>query len=129
MSTRKGSLPTSTRWSQRIPYSHQVSSHKPKSASIGTTTGHANSTRSIHVRRNKAGCNYLYELTEPPWMVQPPPGYKHQAPCDRPWCPCDAREVLTLKNSTPQNETHNEPGAEGKYDSDDSDEWFLKCFD
>jgi len=36
------------------------------------------------------GCDYLHRLTDPPSMVQPPPGYVHAKPCILPWCPGDS---------------------------------------
>lgn len=36
------------------------------------------------------GCDYPHCLTDPPSMVQPPPGYVHARPCILPWCPGDS---------------------------------------
>lgn len=52
---------------------------------------HGNCARSLDPR-SKNGCVFRHALTDPPSMVQPPPGYVHRAPCGRDWCPGDARE-------------------------------------
>ncbi|EME49896.1 hypothetical protein DOTSEDRAFT_77063 [Dothistroma septosporum NZE10] len=77
---------------------------------------------------DKSGCSFLHELTETPSIVQPPPGCKHKSPCAKPWCPGDAREVLILKDTAPQ-ERAQTSGADGKYDSNVFDDCFLTGFD
>ncbi|KAK8198668.1 hypothetical protein M8818_006535 [Zalaria obscura] len=40
-------------------------------------------------RHRDRGCEYLHQMTNPPQMVQPPPGYVHRTPCRLPFCPGD----------------------------------------
>jgi len=51
---------------------------------------HGRCSRSLDARTSYT-CDYLHALTDPPTMVQPPPGYTHAKPCTLQWCPGDAR--------------------------------------
>lgn len=39
----------------------------------------------------KGMCTYPHGLTDPPSMVQPPPGFTHPGPCGLEWCPGGSR--------------------------------------
>lgn len=80
---------------------------------------------------------YRHELTDPPTMVQPPPGYVHRnGGCGLPWCPGDFRvsdPQPKPKEHVPQavkNEDECEQDEEsGDEDGESREEWYLKGFD
>lgn len=52
---------------------------------------HGRCSRSLDSRISYQ-CNYKHALTDPPSMVQPPPGYVHKSPCRLEWCPGDSMQ-------------------------------------
>ncbi|KAK3699199.1 hypothetical protein LTR37_016560 [Vermiconidia calcicola] len=52
---------------------------------------HGRCSRSLDPRNNYH-CDYRHDPTDPPTMVQPPPGYKHPALCGLEWCPGDGAD-------------------------------------
>ncbi|GAB1730044.1 hypothetical protein NU195Hw_g5113t1 [Hortaea werneckii] len=59
------------------------------------------------------GCDYLHCLTDPPSMVQPPPGYVHAKPCILPWCPGDS-PAKTNRSKEKGDSTKAKKGRPGK---------------
>lgn len=90
-------------------------------------------------RARTSACPYLHQLTDPPTMVQPPPGYVHRTPCVREWCPGDAggaqtsrrndrgREGLGANASRAEHNGGN--GNDNDKHEDDNQDWFLTGFD
>ncbi|CAK4033545.1 Hypothetical predicted protein [Lecanosticta acicola] len=84
--------------------------------------------------RNGHRCGFLHALTDPPTMVQPPPGYKHRTHCERDWCPGDARERFTTLKDAPtvgEQQSPEDAAGQGKAARDEAQQpdWFLKGFD
>ncbi|KAI7476097.1 hypothetical protein KC351_g9651 [Hortaea werneckii] len=59
------------------------------------------------------GCDYLHCLTDPPSMVQPPPGYVHAKPCILPWCPGDS-PAKTIQSNEKSESMKTKKGRPGK---------------
>ena len=49
---------------------------------------HGRCSRSLGARNNYQ-CSHSHELTDPPTMVRPPPGFVHSKSCGLEWCPGD----------------------------------------
>ncbi|KAK4506877.1 hypothetical protein PRZ48_000610 [Zasmidium cellare] len=107
---------------------------------------HGKCSRSQDAHRGFA-CPFLHELTDPPSMVQPPPGYVHREPCMRDWCPGDDRSQRGQGRSkrmklggaefdadASKTKKDDGPGKEDSKNDDDSDkdsqpDWFLTGFE
>ncbi|RMX92483.1 hypothetical protein D0867_14575 [Hortaea werneckii] len=59
------------------------------------------------------GCDYPHCLTDPPSMVQPPPGYVHTRLCILPWCPGD-KPAKTNQLKEKSDSTKAKKGRPGK---------------
>jgi hypothetical protein len=72
-----------------------------------------------------------HELRDPPKMVKPPPGYVHREPCEREWCPGDAKAETEGDDCTKRYFESNEVESEDSSDDEDGQgqDWYLTGFD
>ncbi|SMR44652.1 unnamed protein product [Zymoseptoria tritici ST99CH_3D1] len=97
---------------------------------------HGTCSRSMD-EKNGFKCHFKHGLTEPPSMVQPPPKYVHRTQCALDWCPGDAREPPSRKDSRLATLDQDEPTAEVKPATPTAvavvatpkEDWFLAGFD
>lgn len=85
----------------------------------------------------------LHAETDPPTMVEPPPGYVHRQPCTLEWCPGDAvekrKESARKEKKKAQRyfesakvkleEEGSEEGEIRENDERSESEWFLGGFE
>ncbi|KAK3697307.1 hypothetical protein LTR37_017540 [Vermiconidia calcicola] len=95
-----------------------------------------------HGKCRRIRCSMRHELTDPPSMVQPPPGYVHRKQCGLQWCPGDAKHsgsdhdlLGASKLSVLKAESNTESGCEslhgeGRAEHDNvTESWYLTGFD
>ncbi|KJX97548.1 hypothetical protein TI39_contig481g00029 [Zymoseptoria brevis] len=94
---------------------------------------HGKCSRSMD-EKNGFKCHFKHGLTEPPSMVQPPPKYVHRTQCALDWCPGDARDPPSRKDSRLATLGQGYPAVEVKpaaatAAATPKDDWFLAGFD
>ena len=61
---------------------------------------HGRCPRSLNPPNNYQ-CEYKHELSDPPSMVPPPPGYDHRTPCGLAWCAAEAKNTISDRQTSP----------------------------
>lgn len=107
---------------------------------------HGRCSRALDVRNNYQ-CDFRHALTDPPTMVQPPPGYVHKKPCGLEWCPGDAAEACDtskryfkgiedrstkcgiVSEKSEADEALLEQDGESCEASDNGEDWYLSGFE